>query len=112
MQTSLFHRLEGLGKIFKISIELHGKSSLEKEVLIDTTVQGKNITYPTDVKPHKKIIDKCVKTANKEDLRQRQSYKHISKQLVIDQRGNRNKNVKAHKIFEFGFQSIDYINKE
>ena len=86
---------EGLEKIFKISIDLHGKSSLEKEVVIDTTVQEKNITYPTDVKLHKKIIDKCVKIANAENLTLRQSYKRISKQLVIDQRGNRSSKGKA-----------------
>ncbi len=86
---------EGLEKIFKLSIDLHGKSSLEKEVVIDTTVQEKNITYPTDVKLHKKIIDKCVKIAQSENITLRQSYKRISKQLVIDQRGNRSKNGKA-----------------
>lgn len=90
---------DGLEKIFKVSIDLHGKSSLEKEVVIDTTVQEKNITYPTDVKLHKKIIDKCVKIATSENITLRQSYKRISKQLVIDQRGARSKNgkVKAKK---------------
>jgi len=82
---------QGLEKIFKMSIDLHGKNSLEKEVVIDTTVQEKNITYPTDVKLHKKIIDRCVKIATYEDIALRQSYKRISKQLVIDQRGNRSK---------------------
>jgi IS5 family transposase len=86
---------EGLEKIFKLSIDLHGTNSLEKEVLIDTTVQEKNITYPTDVKLHKKIIDKCVKIAKSENTTLRQSYKRISKQLVIDQRGNRSKNGKG-----------------
>lgn len=86
---------EGLEELFKISIDLHGKSSLEKEVVIDTTVQEKNITYPTDVKLHKKIIDKCVKIATTEQITLRQSYKRISKQLVIDQRGARSKNGKA-----------------
>jgi IS5 family transposase len=86
---------EGLEKIFKVSIDLHGKSSLEKEVMIDTTVQEKNITYPTDVKLHKKIIDKCVKIATTEKILLRQSYKRISKQLVIDQRGARSKKGKS-----------------
>jgi len=86
---------DGIEKILKMSIDLHGKNSLEKEVVIDTTVQEKNITYPTDVKLHKKIIDKCIKMANSEEVILRQSYKRISKQLVIDQRGSRNKNGKA-----------------
>lgn len=86
---------KGLEKIFQISIDLHGKKSLEKEVVIDTTVQEKNITYPTDVKLHKKIIDKCIKIAEQESIKLRQSYKRISKQLVIDQRGNRSRKGKA-----------------
>ena len=59
---------DGLEKIFKMSIDLHGKNSLEKEVVIDTTAQEKNITYPTNIKLHKKIIDKCVKIAISEDI--------------------------------------------
>jgi len=54
--------------------------------LIDTTVQEKNITYPTDTKLQKKIIEKCRKIAKKEDIKLRQSYKRILKQLMIDQR--------------------------
>ena len=72
-----------------MSIELFGKSSQESEVVIDTTVQEKNITYPTDVKLHKKIIDKCVKIAKREGIKLRQSYRRISKQLLLDQRGKR-----------------------
>jgi IS5 family transposase len=33
-----------------MSIALHGKQAQEATVLIDTTVQEKNITYPTDAK--------------------------------------------------------------
>ena len=36
--------------IFKMSVMLHGKKANENTVLIDTTVQEKNITYPTDSK--------------------------------------------------------------
>jgi IS5 family transposase len=86
---------KGIEKILKTSIDLHGKQSLETEVVIDTTVQEKNITYPTDVKLHKKIIDKCVKIASSENIELRQSYKRISKQLVIDQRSNRSTKGKA-----------------
>jgi transposase, IS5 family len=55
-------------------------------VLIDTTVQEKNITFPTDTKLHKKIIDKCNSIAEKEGIKQRQTYKRTVKQLMIDQR--------------------------
>ena len=36
----------GVEKIFQASVALHGKKSLERVVVIDTTT--KNITYPTD----------------------------------------------------------------
>jgi len=38
----------GVKRILQMSIALHGRKALEKEVVIDTTVQEKNITYPTD----------------------------------------------------------------
>lgn len=77
----------GAERLLKLSIELHGiKSYQEKEVLIDTTVQEKNITYPTDIKLHKKIIDKCRKIANDNDIELRQSYKRVIPQLMQQQR--------------------------
>ena len=51
-------------------------------VLSDTTVQENNVTFPTDAKLAKKIIDKSHKIAEKEGIKQRQSYKRISKNLV------------------------------
>ena len=73
---------QGVEKIFKHSIDKHGKDAKDSNVSIDTTAQEKNITYPTDAKLHKKIIDKCVKIAKKHDIKLRRSYKHTSKQLV------------------------------
>jgi transposase, IS5 family len=78
---------EGAEKILKMSIHLFPKNEFqEKAVLIDTTVQEKNITYPTDVKLQKKIIEKCRKIADNEGIELRQSYKRELKQLMIDQR--------------------------
>ena len=77
----------GAEKILSLSIDLFEKKEIEeKEVLIDTTVQEKNITFPTDTKLQKKIIEKCRKIAEKEGIVLRQSYKRILKQLMIDQR--------------------------
>lgn len=77
----------GAEKILSLSINLFEKKEIEeKEVLIDTTVQEKNITFPTDSKLQKKIIEKCRKIANKEGIVLRQSYKRKLKQLMIDQR--------------------------
>ncbi|MCP4120319.1 MAG: IS5/IS1182 family transposase, partial [Bacteroidetes bacterium] len=75
---------DGVEKILKHSIDQHGKDGRDKHVSIDTTVQEKNITYPTDPKLHKRIIDKCVSIARKEELPLRRSYKRTAKQLVRD----------------------------
>lgn len=78
---------EGAQKILKLSINLFDSKEVhEKEILIDTTVQEKNITFPTDSKLHKKIIEGCLKIAEKENIKLRQRYTRIVKQLMIDQR--------------------------
>jgi len=70
---------DGIRKIFTYSVLIHGKDSRSKMVLSDTTVQENNITFPTDAKLAKKIIDKCNKIAEKEQVDQRQNYKRLSK---------------------------------
>jgi IS5 family transposase len=78
---------EGAEEILKMSIHLFPRKEVqEKEVLIDTTVQEKNITYPTDAKLQKKLIEKCRKIAKDEKVQLRQTYKRELKQLMIDQR--------------------------
>jgi len=77
---------EGSELILKNSINLHGKAAKEKEVLIDSTVQEKNITYPTDLKLQRKIIEKCQKIAIKEGIELRQSYKFTLPKLIMDQK--------------------------
>ena len=76
----------GVEKILQVSIELHGKKAKEKEVLIDSTVQEKNITFPTDSKLYIKIIKHCVKIAEKEEVTLRQSYRLTVKKLMLDLR--------------------------
>ena len=77
----------GAQKILKLSISLFDSKEVhEKEVLIDTTVQEKNITFPTDSKLHKKIIEGCRKISKKEGIKLRQSYTRTVKQLMIEQR--------------------------
>lgn len=72
----------GIEKIFKHSVNLHGKQTEECVVVSDTTVQENNITFPTDAKLCKKIIDICNKIAKKEGIKQRQTYNRKSKQLL------------------------------
>ena len=78
---------EGSEQLLKMSVQLFPRKEVqENEVLIDTTVQEKNITFPTDVKLQKKIIEKFRKIADKEGIELRQTYKRELKQLMIDQR--------------------------
>ena len=50
-------------------------------ISVDTTVQEKNIIYPTDDKLYKKIIKKCWIIADKEGIDLRQSYTRTIKKL-------------------------------
>jgi IS5 family transposase len=77
--------------IFKESIRINGKDADDDNLSGDTTVQEKNITYPTDDKLYKKIIVKCQNIALKEALELRQSYKFTVKKLSTVQRFKKNK---------------------
>lgn len=76
----------GMEKILALTIKLHAKAITEKEVLVDTTVQEKNITFPTDAKLQHRIIGQCWKIAQQTGIPLRQSYKRTLRQLMIDQR--------------------------
>jgi IS5 family transposase len=68
---------EGMKKLFKQSIELFGKEKVRKEVKevrVDTTVQEKNITFPTDRKLMEKVIEHCKRIARKEDITLKRTY--------------------------------------
>ena len=90
---------EGAELILKESIRINGKDADDDNLSGDTTVQEKNITYPTDDKLYKKIITKCRGIALEEDIELRQSYKYTVKNLSIIQRLRRNKggDVKARR---------------
>lgn len=77
---------EGIALILKESIRINGNDSEDPHVNVDTTVQEKNITFPTDGKLHRNIIKKCHQIAEKEGIILRQSYKRVLKKLGIDQR--------------------------
>jgi IS5 family transposase len=77
---------KGVELILKESIRINGKDGEEQEATTDTTVQEKNITYPTDNKLHRKIIKKCIAIANREDIELRQSYTRTLRKLLMDQR--------------------------
>ena len=72
----------GAEKIFQASVLLHGDRALEREVVIDTTVQEKNITFPTDDKLRLKVIKRCWDLASKEGIQLRRSYRRELKKLM------------------------------
>ena len=76
----------GIELIFKESIRINGKDGQEQDGVTDTTVQEKNITYPTDTKLYRKIINKCVAISDKEGIELRQSYTCTLKKLLMEGR--------------------------
>jgi len=76
----------GMEAIFKMSVELHGKTAKESQVIVDSTVQESNMTFPTDGKLAIKIVVKLLKIAKNEDIKLRRSFKKEIKQLRIQLR--------------------------
>ena len=68
------------------------KPDAEQTAFIDSTVQEKNVTFPTDSKLLNKIIDFCHKVAEEENLKTRQSYVHEIVGLKRTQRFRGRKN--------------------
>ena len=87
--TELVHFRKRIGQkgheaIFQMSVQLHGRAALENTVNIDTTVQEKNITYPTDSKLAIKIINRLTKLAKYHDIQLRRTYAKEVKGLRLD----------------------------
>lgn len=101
---------EGAEKILELSIAIQPKGDqkyLCEEVLIDTSAQEKNITYPTDVKRYKKVIDHCVQIGKEEGIELRQTYRHTTKKLLLAQRfSNHPKNYKKARRAERKLKTI------
>jgi IS5 family transposase len=77
---------EGFELILQESIRINGKAAQGTTLSADTTIQEKNITFPTDDKLYKKIIKKCQKIAQEENVDLRQSYSRTLHKLSILQR--------------------------
>ena len=86
----------GVELILKESIRINKADDDQPDnntvVSLDTTVQEKNITYPTDDKLYKKIIKRCWKIADEEAIDLRQSYSRVIKRLSYAQRFKKQKN--------------------
>ena len=96
---------KGMELILSESIRVNDDKSDDDHhatAFIDSTVQEKNVTYPTDAKLHKKIIGKVLKIVKELNLPMRQSYTFVLKGIYRDQRfrnhpKNRRKAIKADK---------------
>lgn len=75
---------EGFEKIFAVSIAIHGEEIKEKEACIDTTVEEKNITFPTDDKLHRKVVERCWKLADEHQILLRLSYRREMKKILLN----------------------------
>ena len=102
--TELVHFRKRIGKagieqIFQMSVRLHGRLAQEDTVNIDTTVQEKNITYPTDAKLAIKIINRLHKLAKFHGIQQRRTFVKEIKNLRLSIRYFRHvkKRAKAKK---------------
>jgi transposase, IS5 family len=76
----------GVEKIFTLSVKLHGAAIEETVVNVDSTVQEKAITYPTDGKLAIKIINRLNKLAKENDIAQRRTFVKEVKGLRINLR--------------------------
>lgn len=81
----------GLERILAASIKVHGDSAKEEEVIVDTTVQEKNITHPTDVKLYARVIETCWRIADSEEIELRQRYSRVRKKYLYLQRFRKSK---------------------
>lgn len=76
----------GVTMILAVSAQMHGERAREQEVVVDSTVQEKNITHPTDTKQYRKIIARCWKLADAQGVSLRRRYRKEVKQCLMAQR--------------------------
>jgi IS5 family transposase len=87
---------EGVTLILAVSAQMHGKRSQEEEIVVDSTVQEKNITYPTDTKQYRKIIARCWKLADAHGVRLRRRYGKEVRHCLMAQRWRRDRRQKKY----------------
>jgi len=77
---------EGMEAVFGMSVEMHGEAAEELQVVVDSTVQESNMTFPTDGKLFIKIIIHLLRIAKKEKIKLRRSFVKEIKALRIQLR--------------------------
>jgi IS5 family transposase len=76
----------GVALILTVSAQLHGERAKESEVVVDSTVQEKNVTYPLDTKQYRKIIMRCWRLADRNGVRLRRRYRKEVRACMMAQR--------------------------
>jgi transposase, IS5 family len=77
---------EGITKLFALSLALHAdKVKKNKEVMGATTVQEKNIPFPTEAKLYKKVMKQCPTPAQRCGMKLRPSYRLVVQRLEYAQ---------------------------
>src|SRR5690606_6471975 len=79
----------GVQLVLAVTARMHGSKAEESEVVVDTTVQEKNITHPTDSKLYSRIIRRCWKLAEEQGIKLRRRYGKEVKRCVMAQRWRR-----------------------
>jgi transposase, IS5 family len=71
----------GAQLILAVSAQMHGKAAMESTVVVDTTIQEKNITHPVDSKLHVRIVEHCWRLAQSWSISLRRSYRRSLRAL-------------------------------
>jgi len=92
-RSSLTHWHKRLGEAFcerliqeslRVALEARALSTRElRKVVVDTTVQPKAVTYPTDTKLRFRALIALVRLARKQGLPLRQSYVRVAKRALV-----------------------------
>jgi IS5 family transposase len=73
---------EGMERILKLTVDVHGEEVIEDQIVADTTVQQKAIRFPTDARLYHRSLEYLWRIARKEGIRLKQSYKQVAKKLI------------------------------
>ncbi len=77
---------QGVALILAVSAQMHGERAKENEVVVDSTVQEKNVSYPLETKQYRKIILRCWKLAHRSAVRLRRRYRKEVRGCIMAQR--------------------------
>jgi IS5 family transposase len=80
---------EGVHLILSVTANMHDSCSEEEEIVVDTTVQEKNITHPTDTKLLIKVIERCWELRTQHNIKLRRTFQKAVKKHRLNLRWSR-----------------------